>query len=201
MKAVATVRTNIPVMTDVRGLIFDCDGTLVDSMPIHLSAWMETFVHFGEVCPPEFLPQYNGMPSRQIIAIFNAKFGRSIDPTEFAIEKDKRVEGPLRKVKPIEAVTAIVKNYRGKVPMAVASGGKRKSVIRSLDAIGMRDWFDAIVTADDPVAGKPEPDIFLEAARRIGVEPAGCQVFEDGDMGIEAAKRAGISVVDVREYL
>lgn len=191
----------IPVAPHIRGLIFDCDGTLVDSMPIHMACWYEAFEVFGEVCPPDFLPQYNGMPSRQIIARFNEQFGRSIDAEEFAAEKDSRTAKLLQTVQPIIQVTAIVERYRGVFPMAVASGGKRKGVMQSLTAIGMADYFDTIVTADDPVPAKPEPDIFLEAARRLGVDPEYCQVFEDGEMGITAARRAGMAVTDVRIYI
>lgn len=188
-------------MPHARGLIFDCDGTLVDSMPIHMACWHETFSHFGEFCPPDFLPQFNGMPSRQIIAHFNEWYGRNIDPVEFGVEKDRRARKLLANVDPIPKVTEIVEQFRGKMPMAVASGGKRANVLHSLTAIGMHEHFEAIVTADDPVPGKPEPGIFLEAARQLGIEPELCQVFEDGPMGIEAAKRAGMSVVDVRDYL
>ena len=189
------------ISPDIRGLIFDCDGTLVDSMPIHHACWHETFAHFGESCPPDFLPPFNGMPSRLIIAEYNNRFGRSIDTNAFTAEKDRRADRLLRSVQPIVEVTSIVEAYHGRLPMAVASGGKKRSVMRSLNAVGLVRYFDAIVTADDPVDPKPQPGIFLEAARKIGVGPEACLVFEDGDLGIVAARRAGMAVVDVREFI
>jgi len=191
----------ISISPAIRGLIFDCDGTLVDSMPIHHACWHETFVHFGESCPSDFLPPFNGMPSRMIIAEFNARFGRSIDVDAFTAEKDRRADRLLRNVQPITEVTSIVEDYHGRLPMAVASGGKKRSVMRSLNAVGLTRYFNAIVTADDPVDPKPEPGIFIAAARMIGVPPEDCLVFEDGDLGIIAAQRAGMTVIDVREYV
>jgi HAD superfamily hydrolase (TIGR01509 family) len=185
----------------IRGLIFDCDGTLVDSMPLHWACWHETFAAFGVSCPHDFLDELKGVPTDGIVSRYNAQFGTSLDIWAFAEEKERRAREKLREVHPIRVVTDVVDRYHGRLPMAVASGGPRATVELSLEAVGLIDRFAAIVTADDPVKPKPSPDIFLEAARRLNVSPAFCQVFEDGDLGILAAKAAGMAATDVRPYL
>jgi HAD superfamily hydrolase (TIGR01509 family) len=96
---------------------------------------------------------------------------------------------------------AIVRGYHGRLPLAVASGGYRDTITRTLDQLGIRGWFDAIVTAEDTPRHKPEPDVFLEAAERLDVAAHGCVVFEDTDIGLEAARRAGMVGIDVRLWL
>lgn len=189
------------VAPGVRGLIFDCDGTLADTMPIHWTAWRETFAAFGQNCPQAFLDRHKGIPALGIVERYNAAFGQNIDARRFAAEKNQRAFDGLRRARPIAPVVAIVRQYRGRLPMAVASGGTRANVVATLAAIGLEAVFDTILTADDAVAPKPDPAIFLEAARRLKVAPAVCQVFEDGDPGIEAAQRAGMIATDVRRWL
>jgi HAD superfamily hydrolase (TIGR01509 family) len=104
-------------------------------------------------------------------------------------------------VRPIEKVVEVARVNLGKVPMAVASGGQRRTVERTLAQIGVLDWFSVVVTAEDTRRHKPEPDVFLEAARRLGVNPADCTVYEDTDLGLEAARRAGMKQVDVRKMV
>ncbi|MEZ4703063.1 MAG: HAD family phosphatase [Rhodothermales bacterium] len=191
----------ILVPEHIRGLIFDCDGTLVDSMPLHWECWHETFAAFGATCPHEFLDELKGVPTDGIISRYNARFGTTIDVWQFTEAKEERAREKLLTVKPIPVVTDVVERYRGKLPMAVASGGPNATVTLSLRVIGLLDRFQTVVTADDPVKPKPSPDIFLEAARRLGVAPEQCQVFEDGDLGIQAALEAGMIATDIREYL
>ena len=97
-------------------------------------------------------------------------------------------------------MVAIARREKGKRKLAVASGGWKRVVKESLTLVGVEDLFDAIVGADDVEKGKPEPDVFLKAAEKIGVLPGNCLVYEDGDLGIEAAKRAGMEVIDVRPW-
>lgn len=191
----------IAVAPGVEGLIFDCDGTLVDSMPIHWECWHETFERFGATCPHDFLERLKGVPTHGIIAAFNEKFGYDFDVEAFTEEKENLAKKKLLHVKEIEPVTALVYKYHNKIPMAVASGGPYETVKISLDATGLSQYFEVYITADDPVNPKPSPDIFLEAARRIGVAPEKCQVYEDADMGVEAAVGAGMQYTDVRLYL
>ena len=191
----------LEVAPGVEGLIFDCDGTLVDSMPIHWECWHGTFEKFGATCPHDFLEDLKGVPTHGIIAAFNKKFGYNFDVEAFTAEKERLAQEKLVHVKTIEPVVALVYKYHNKMPMSVASGGPFATVKLSLDATGISKYFDAFVTADDPVDPKPAPGIFLEAARQIGIAPEKCQVFEDADMGVQAGLAAGMVVTDVRKYL
>lgn len=184
----------------VRGLIFDCDGTVTDTLPLHYIAWEETFAALGLSCPLEFLIRHNGKPTDQIVALFNAEFGRSIDVGKFTADKESRTYALLEQARPLEPVAALARQYRGRLPMAVVSGSNRPNVERALRAAGLRALFSVVLTADDGLPPKPAPDLFLEAARRLGVEPALCQVFEDADSGLEAARRAGMLATDVRPF-
>jgi len=191
----------ITVSSRINGLIFDCDGTLADTMPIHLKAWCDTFNRYGYDCLPEFIESVQGMPAVKIVEQFNRQFKAAIDARQFALEKNRRASHNLAKARPIEPVMAVVQRFKGKLPMAVASGGIRKNVDLILDSIGLKNVFETVITSDDPVLPKPNPDIFLEAARRMGVQPEFCQVFEDGEAGLVAARKAGMVATDVRIYL
>ena len=191
----------IPVEKHVRGLIFDCDGTLADTMPIHMEAWCDTFHAYGFECPKIFLNEVKGMPAVKIVEEFNRRFRQDIGAEAFAREKNERARNGLHLAEPLQPVLDIVNRFKGRLPMAVASGGIRANVLLIIEAIGLKGVFDAVITADDAVEPKPSPAIFLEAARRIHVESRFCQVFEDGDMGLQAARRAGMAATDVRKYI
>lgn len=191
----------ITVAEGVKGLIFDCDGTLADTMPIHLAAWSATFAARGISCPLGFIEQVTGMPAERIVAEFNRRYNHRIDARAFAVEKNRRARLRLAEAQPIRPVVDIVLQHWGRLPMAVASGGTRDNVFLTLDSIGLTNYFKTVITADDPVAPKPDPQIFLEAARRLEVESAYCQVFEDGNPGLEAARRAGMTATDVRVFM
>lgn len=196
-------------MTDVwtppantRALIFDCDGTLADTMPIHYKAWMK-------ILPPRGIPfgekrfyQLGGMPTAKIIGLLSAETGVPVGDVEaLVVEKESHFLSLLHEVKPLTAVVAIAARYRGQLPIAVATGGYRSVIEQTLGIIGILDWFDASVCAEDTARHKPEPDVFLEAARRLGdIPPAVCVVFEDTDIGLDAARRAGMMSVDVRPW-
>jgi HAD superfamily hydrolase (TIGR01509 family) len=192
---------SIPVAPGIKGLIFDCDGTLADTMPIHIAAWCDSFAARGITCPEDFIQSVTGMPAEKIVAVFNQRYHHHIDALAFAAEKNRRARERLSEAAPIDPVVDIVRRYRGTLPMAVASGGTRDNVLLTLDVLGLVDSFETIITADDPVKPKPDPDIFLEAARRMQVEPRHCQVFEDGDAGLEAARTAGMVATDIRPFV
>ena len=179
-------------------LIFDCDGTLVDSMPVHYGAWAETFARYGIDFTEARFYQLAGTPTDKVAQIVATEQGKQLDPVAVSREKDRQFMRLTHLVRPRSAVVAIVRKNRGVLPMAVASGSARVLVEKELRELGMIDWFDAILCAEDVPRHKPEPDIFLAAAERLGVAPERCRVYEDADLGIEAAKRAGMAWVDVR---
>ena len=188
----------IEVPPFIKGLIFDCDGTLVDSMPLHMKAWEHVITSRGGLWDFEFFFSKKGMPEEEIVVLYNAHFARAFDPVDTVHDKHKFFRAHASEFRPIPFVVDVVLKYSGILPMAIASGGVRENVDLELDALHIKKYFQAVVTADDAVQPKPAPDIFLEAARRIGVAPEYCQVFEDGDLGLEAARIAGMLPTDVR---
>jgi beta-phosphoglucomutase-like phosphatase (HAD superfamily) len=186
---------------NIEGLIFDCDGTLVDTMPAHIDAWEMAFKNFGISPPKDFVASRSGVPTENIIAEFNKIYSTHIDLPSFRRAKDLYVDQYLVKAQAIKPVAEIARFYYGKLPMAVASGGSFFHVKMSLKSAELFELFNAFVTADDAVAPKPAPDIFLEAARQIEIMPEKCLVFEDAQAGIVGAKKAGMSVIDVATLL
>ena len=185
---------------DVKGLIFDCDGTLVDTMPIHLGAWDTVLQRYGARVPKEFYYGLAGMPTVEIAREFGKKLGIVMEPETAAREKEEVYVSRLGGCEPVRRVVEIARREKGRRKLAVASGGERWVVERSLAVIGAMGLFDAIVGADDCQRGKPSPEVFLTAAKWIGVMPAACVVYEDGEMGFQAARAAGMRVIDVRPW-
>lgn len=182
-------------------LLFDCDGTLVDSMPIHIEAWQATLKRYGVDLPKEFIDQRAGMPTDLIVADINTAYGTVLEPKATADEKEEVYQKRLHEVQPIGPVLETAKAYHRRLAMAVVTGGQRHIIEATLATIGATELFTVLVTADDPVAPKPSPEIYLEAARRLGIAPEKCHVFEDGEPGIVAARAAGMTWTDVRELV
>ena len=191
----------IPVPPHIRALLFDCDGTLVDTMPLHWQAWMETLHAFGIEISQEFLAVYRGATVTDIVAAVGRATGKTIDVAAFVPRKQGRFRELLPGVQEIALVADLARAQYGHLPMAVVSGGCRRNVLASLEATGLDRCFSVVLTSDDPFPGKPAPDILLEAARRLGVPPEFCQVFEDGDLGLDAARAAGMLATDVRPWI
>jgi beta-phosphoglucomutase-like phosphatase (HAD superfamily) len=179
-------------------LIFDCDGTLTDSMPVHYLCWQKTMRSHGIEFAEERFYALGGMPSHKIVELLAAEAGLAIDCAAIAAQKERAFLDALHLLEPIAVVVEIARQNRGRRKMAVASGGFRHVIEKQLRQVGIFDWFDTLVTAEDTPRHKPEPDVFLEAARRLGASPADCLVYEDSALGIEAARRAGMQWVDVR---
>lgn len=186
------------MVTMQEALIFDCDGTLADTMPVHYRAWLALLAPFGATFDEARFYALGGVPTTTIARMLVGELGLSVDPAELAARKEQAFVDQIPHVRPVEKVVAIAAQGRGRVPMAVASGGPRGVVELTLRQIGVFDWFGAVVGAEDTVRHKPEPDVFLEAARRLGATPAICTVYEDTDLGLEAARRAGMRGVDIR---
>jgi beta-phosphoglucomutase-like phosphatase (HAD superfamily) len=178
------------------GFIFDCDGTLADTMPMHFRAWSRIVAELGGTFSEELFYQLGGKPTVQILELLRDDHGLKVgDPRAAAVQKEEYFLSLLDGVRPIEAVLAVARRWRGVKPLAVASGGFHRQIDLTLTALGIRDWFDAIVCAEDCARGKPFPDPFLEAARRLKVPAGDCLVFEDSPLGIQAAIAAGMHYV------
>lgn len=191
----------LPIPTGTAALLFDCDGTLADTMTLHHAAWHETLLQYGVDCPRSFIDTHAGVPTHGIVAEVNKLWGTQLDGNAITEEKEGRFAAMIHQAMPVEEVLATALAYHGKLPMAVVSGGTRDIVEATLTTIGAIQLFPVIITANDPVAPKPAPDVFLEAARRLGVEATKCHVFEDGDPGIVAAQRAGMTFTDIRRVI
>ncbi|HOE24351.1 MAG TPA: beta-phosphoglucomutase family hydrolase [Bacteroidales bacterium] len=186
----------------VKGLIFDLDGTLADTMPWHFRAWQKACSRFGITMETEFLQAHTGAPGWEIageVIEINGKRGM-ISPEEILKMKMEEFYKIQHNVTPIEPVIALVKKYHGRLPMSVGTGGHREAVERTLEIVGIRHYFDIIVTAHDVTRHKPHPDTFLRCAELMGVAPEECEVFEDGDLGLRAARNAGMIATDVSKW-
>ncbi|MDB6152183.1 MAG: yqaB 1 [Chthoniobacteraceae bacterium] len=180
---------------DFAAYIFDCDGTLADTMPTHYQAWRTALGEHAESFPEAMFYELGGVPTARIVEIINERHGFNLPVDETVNRKEEIFLELSPEVAAIEPVVGIAKSLAGKKPMAVASGGHRRIVLSTLRALGLVDLFDAIITAEDYARGKPAPDPFLEAAFRLGVPPEQCLVFEDTKTGISAAVAAGMQYV------
>jgi beta-phosphoglucomutase family hydrolase len=187
-------------MSELHAIIFDCDGTLADTMPSHYEAWIEVLTRYELEMSEDRFYALGGWPTRKVAELLAREAGRTVDIDQLADEKESLFEKYVHLVQPIGPVLNVVETHRGKLPMAVATGAVLPVCQRILHQIGLHESFDTIVSADDVERHKPAPDVFLEAARRLGVAPELCRVYEDTDPGIEAARRAGMEPVDVREF-
>ena len=185
---------------DFEGYIFDCDGTLVDSMPLHYRAWTASFEHHGapwKWTEDEFYANA-GVPDRVTTMELNERYGANIDPDSVHDWKVEWYSQHLSSLQPVKAVADLAKKYAEKGKhISVASGSDLSIVEPSLEVIGLRDLFDIVITPALVERGKPAPDMFLLAAEQMGVAPEHCLVFEDGQAGIDAATAAGMESVFV----
>jgi beta-phosphoglucomutase-like phosphatase (HAD superfamily) len=184
-----------------RGIIFDCDGTLADTMPLHWRAWQVIATRHRLHLPQERFYSLGGVPSRDILKLLSTEQGIPLDALAVAREKEAEYLPLIAQVEPINTVVGVARENHGRIPLAVASGGTRRIIEQVLEHLDIRHLFQAIVTSEDVVHQKPAPDIFLEAARRIGVPPRFCRAYEDTDLGMRAIRAAGMEAVDVRELL
>ena len=179
------------------GYIFDCDGTIADTMPLHFLAWTRAMEEAGGQFPEELFYSWGGKPTDVIVEELNAMFGSSLDVGKTVRRKEHCYIQSISGVGPVGPVLDFARSIFGTAPMAIASGGHHEQVDATLEALGITALFDAVICAEDYVNGKPAPDPFLEAARRMGVPPGGCVVFEDSPTGIAAAEAAGMAHVFV----
>jgi len=182
------------------GLIFDCDGTLVDTAPAHLRALQEGLDVHGLRMTGEWYYPRGGLTPDALMNDYEALLGISVPREDILARHAVAFQAGLERLQEVTVIAEIARKWHGRVPMAVASNGQREHVEASLVVTKLRPLFDYIVAAEDVEQGKPAPDVFLEAARRMGVAAVDCIVFEDSNEGLEAARRAGMRTVDIREY-
>lgn len=192
---------DLSVNPGARALIFDLDGTLSDSLPVHLAVWDELGKELGFSFDRKVALEMTGMPTIAFAKRAIRDNHLPVSPAELVILKHQKFHEFVHLIKPVEEVAAIMKEYHGKLPMSVGTGASRESALMQLSLLGFTHYFDFIVTADDVTRHKPESDTFLRCAALMGIEPAFCQVFEDGHLGMEAARSAGMMLTDVRPYI
>jgi beta-phosphoglucomutase family hydrolase len=181
------------------GYIFDLDGTLVDTMPLHYRAWDEAMRQVGLKAPldEELFYSLGGVPTKRVAELIAAHYGLTIDPHAVFDHKEALFRALQKDAKLIEPVVEIARRMSLTRPVSVASGGPRDIVRRSLELAGLAPLFKVVITPEDVAHGKPAPDMFLLAAQRMGVPPAQCLVFEDAEPGMRAADAAGMKYVRV----
>lgn len=186
---------------DFAGFIFDLDGTLVDSMPVHYRAWDAAMHRHGlkEPLDEDYFYELGGVHSRQVAALFAKRYGLTLDPDQVTDLKESLYLELMTNLRVIEPVAEIARRAAGTKPLAIVTGGTPEVAFPSLKAAGLRELFPIVITPHDvaPGRGKPAPDMFLLAAERMGVPPANCLVFEDAEPGIQGALAAGMKYVRV----
>lgn len=180
-----------------RALLFDCDGTVADSMGLHLEAWNHALGQQGGYITAEENQRFAGQPTERIVEQLNHLRGTQIDGTRVAQDKERAFLERVGQVTAIPAVAEIIEAFHGLLPMAVVSGGGRRAVQQTLEQLGYAKILPVVVSAEDYTHGKPAPDAFLMAARTLGIPPKDCLVFEDADLGIQAAKAGGMGYIRV----
>lgn len=180
------------------GVIFDCDGTLTDSMPLHYRAWHQTMTAHGIEFAEDVFYAWGGKPTEQIIEELSAQQNVAVDVDVASAEKERAFLSLVEQLDAKTEVVELMSAIRQHVAVGVASGGNREGVMRQLEHLGIADDFAVVVTAEDTQRHKPHPDAFLHTAKKLGVAPEKCLVFEDSPLGFAAAEAASMGWVDVR---
>lgn len=182
---------------DFRAYLFDLDGTIADSMPLHYRCWTKAVGEQGGTFPEELFYSWGGIPLPKTVEMLNERFGYRLEPAQIVRRKEELYLSMLHELQPMAAVVEHIHAHHGRIPFAIVSGSPRASIVRTLNTLGLLDRFDLLVGAEDYTHGKPHPEPFLTAAEQLGVAPADCLVFEDADAGIASVQAAGMSWVRV----
>jgi beta-phosphoglucomutase family hydrolase len=184
-----------------RALIFDLDGTLVDSMPLHYEAWREVCATKGLHFSEEEFYSLAGVPSDRIFEIINERHGTDFDPHRDSKIKEDTYLRKISQLQPVKLVLDLAIAHHGKLPMSIGTGSPADHSWEAVKALGLDRYFDILISKNDVKEGKPHPETFLKCAHAMQVKPEHCQVFEDGDPGLEAARKAGMIATDIREFI
>lgn len=190
----------IEIPKKAKGLIFDLDGTVANTMQNHFEAWRAAVSPFGINFTGEVFMQLTGMPKAATILKLNELFGTNMNTDEVGKAKAEVYKELVLETQEIKVVTDVIRKYHGVLPMSIGTGSTQFGAKRTLSILGLEDYFNPIITADDVQNFKPAPDTFLKCAELMGVAPKDCLVFEDGILGIQAAESVGMMVVDVNDY-
>jgi len=177
---------------EFKGLLFDFDGTVADTMGAHLVAWNKGLSSYNLTLSREQHLAWAGRPTYNIVGLLNEMHNTQIPVEQFLKDKEVHYLSSLHEVKAIEPVVDVIKHYHGKIPMAIVTGSRRKMINITLEHLNLTSYFDLLVCAEDYKNGKPAPDCFLQAAEKLSLQPADCLVFEDAILGVEAAFNAGM---------
>jgi HAD superfamily hydrolase (TIGR01509 family) len=184
---------------DFQAFLYDCDGTLADNMKAHTSAYVEVAQSQYDIdLDGAIIDELAGWPTVQVCEEIGRRYNRVFDPAQFASAKSQLFyEKYIQETKPVDFVLKHLIDHAGKIKIGVVSGGRRTTVNRTLGILGVTHLVEVMVCAGETERGKPYPDPFLSAAEQLGVDPAKCMVFEDGDAGVQSAIAAGMKWVRV----
>jgi len=180
-----------------RAFLFDCDGTIADSMPIHFIAWNRALAKYNCPFPEDLFYAWGGRSVGDIIRALNKDHGLNMPVQAVETDKENLYLDLLPQLKGVPDVIAHIRESHGRIPFAVVSGSPRESVVRTLTTLGILDLFEVLVCAGEYKHSKPSPEPFLMAAQKLNIPPADCLVFEDAEMGIQSAIAAGMQWVKV----
>jgi len=183
---------------DFQAFLYDCDGTLADTMPLHKKSYVRVAAAAGVLIEESIIDEFAGLPVNNVVEEINKRYNSSFDPFLFAQQREEIfLNEYIDKTQPIEYVVNHLKAHVGKVKIGVVSGSKRGAVEHTLRLLGILQLADVLVCAGETPRGKPYPDPFLSAAEKLGISPQHCLVFEDGDAGTKSAEAAGMQWVRI----